>query len=116
MGHAKRINEDVYQHPGATQGVICVGTYLHKILGNEEKIKNIKTKTKQNQKKNLIRRKSSHFYMISTMLFWCRPSLPCPVLYIQNETNPKILLKRDDYKLRSPKYILTLNKATNMDQ
>ena len=49
MGHAKKINEDVYQHPQAIQEVICVGTYIHKILGNEEKIKK-KQKHKHKQK------------------------------------------------------------------
>ena len=49
MGHAKKINEDVYQHPRAIQEVICVGTYLHKIIGNEKTL--------------LIGRKLSHFYI-----------------------------------------------------
>ena len=34
MGHAKKINEDVYQHPRAIQEVIRVGGYLQRILGN----------------------------------------------------------------------------------
>ena len=38
MGHAKRINKDVYQHPRAIQEVLCVGKYLNRILGNEKNI------------------------------------------------------------------------------